>query len=1132
MLVSVTMAVAIEESEPFRKVEIVADGGNYAPDVRKIRKEKIPAIGCISLKSAKRFLLFFGLANQAVNDYLLSLSSAGEFNPEIPDQEPPTFLDIQSLTKLYTGTGDLLSGNMINTLMRQSNVKLSPYVNFIQKQQLSNLEIFAMALSLGTRSKYPQLIIRLQALGPDFSRKISEWFLSLFKSMMLNLGDCSSVILCGIMTFVREYKEESFSQWSGDGASTVLFVQDTMKMICQQRVKSEFFQHPSTPSSCRQQLMNTSVTSKNFIGCFTEPIDSDGRIYAGNGDPPGQHCYYISSGHNRLEQYRLSTFKHFPVTCPISKKSLAKAGFYFTEFFDRVKCCACGRTVERWNDTDNPNDIKWHKPDCSFAHGQECGNIPIQSLFRTSEQSKTLAKEKVLQQRDATGEVVRTVRYPADLPERIRQTGGTFEIGPNNAMKIQAGPGRQNTGNVGGLAAQAPSPRRWRMANVISSDHRRFLTNLHLNRELDRLATFARWPVGRPNVSPAALARTGFFYLGDMDRTQCFSCGGVLRNWTLEDDAMAEHRSHFSNCKMVLGTEQRNYKVNEFPDPPADRAIDYPCIFPFNPHMRNEVARQETFDRRWPVGRTAATSAEISEAGFFFLGERDRVKCWYCNGGLQNWEYDDIPWIEHAKWFPTCQFLLQVKGQHFVYRYFTMNPHLARPIIAKQDGATVDPGNAGGGSNQGNVDIPPSGSVDRQSEPTPKIIDPQVEIRKRKERVKTTMEKSDLVKNILLMGFDKQIVAALLEEKIESGNVANPDDIYDSMSSLLDDVMKKEQEIKEEERQMQAAAQIAELSNKTEKERMCKICFSNPADMVFMPCGHMRCCMECTQAIRQCPVCHKNIEKAIESQSQETTITEPTMVLEEKPQSQNYAPAPSGDGNEENSPPEDDEDSPDEEEIAAAPEAFVPPDEPRGCDQRDNVRNPEPPDSDVIPPGENFQQPPSDPDPIPYEARLASLLYNLHFRNNLTPTPHEFARAGFYGEGNQITCAGFGLQHLLDHLVNRPSRNIVLHRDDCPFYNRRRPCGYCTPTGIGQHSLDECVQCGQQPEIMMAFSELEEYFPQDPEMPQEADIRAFADLQCVVCRHTIPHRQNQDVCRVCSGVICEDCVNAGAYHGH
>ena len=35
-----------------------------------------------------------------------------------------------------------------------------------------------------------------------------------------------------------------------------------------------------------------------------------------------------------------------------------------------------------------------------------------------------------------------------------------------------------------------------------------------------------------------------------------------------------------------------------------------------------------------------------------FSGDRDRAKCWYCNGGLQNWEANDEPFTEHAKWFP------------------------------------------------------------------------------------------------------------------------------------------------------------------------------------------------------------------------------------------------------------------------------------------------------------------------------------------------------------------------------------------------------------------------------------------------------------------------------------------------
>lgn len=42
------------------------------------------------------------------------------------------------------------------------------------------------------------------------------------------------------------------------------------------------------------------------------------------------------------------------------------------------------------------------------------------------------------------------------------------------------------------------------------------------------------------------------------------------------------------------------------------------------------------------------------------------MRCYYCDGGLQNWEKTDNPWVEHAKWFPNCGFLKLVKGEKFL----------------------------------------------------------------------------------------------------------------------------------------------------------------------------------------------------------------------------------------------------------------------------------------------------------------------------------------------------------------------------------------------------------------------------------------------------------------------------------
>ena len=42
------------------------------------------------------------------------------------------------------------------------------------------------------------------------------------------------------------------------------------------------------------------------------------------------------------------------------------------------------------------------------------------------------------------------------------------------------------------------------------------------------------------------------------------------------------------------------------------------------------------------------------------------MRCFSCGGGLRNWDDGDIPWIEHARWYPHCDFLRQRKGDLFI----------------------------------------------------------------------------------------------------------------------------------------------------------------------------------------------------------------------------------------------------------------------------------------------------------------------------------------------------------------------------------------------------------------------------------------------------------------------------------
>ena len=67
------------------------------------------------------------------------------------------------------------------------------------------------------------------------------------------------------------------------------------------------------------------------------------------------------------ELYRMSTYSAFPTGVPVSERSLAHAGFYYTGVNNKGKCFCCGLMLDNWKQGDNP--IEKHKqlyPSCSF----------------------------------------------------------------------------------------------------------------------------------------------------------------------------------------------------------------------------------------------------------------------------------------------------------------------------------------------------------------------------------------------------------------------------------------------------------------------------------------------------------------------------------------------------------------------------------------------------------------------------------------------------------------------------------------------------------------------------------------------------------------------------------------------
>ena len=122
-----------------------------------------------------------------------------------------------------------------------------------------------------------------------------------------------------------------------------------------------------------------------------------------------------------------------------------------------------------------------------------------------------------------------------------------------------------------------------------------------MNTEKARLLTYETWPLSF--LSPAKLAKAGFYYIGPGDRVACFACDGKLSNWERKDDAMSEHQRHFPSCPFLkdLGQSASRYTVS-------------------NLSMQTHAARIRTFSN-WPSS-ALVHSQELASAGFYYTGKK------------------------------------------------------------------------------------------------------------------------------------------------------------------------------------------------------------------------------------------------------------------------------------------------------------------------------------------------------------------------------------------------------------------------------------------------------------------------------------------------------------------------------
>ncbi|XP_065586096.1 baculoviral IAP repeat-containing protein 2 [Cyrtonyx montezumae] len=440
--------------------------------------------------------------------------------------------------------------------------------------------------------------------------------------------------------------------------------------------------------------------------------------------PCGELKYDLS-----CELYRMSTFSTFPVNVPVSERRLARAGFYYTGVQDKVKCFSCGLVLDNWQPGDNA--MEKHKqvyPSCSFVQNMLSFNnlgLSTHSAFSPP--------------------------VTSNLSPSLRS--------------MTLSPGFEQVGYFSGSFSSFPQDPITTRAAEDLSHLRSKLHNPSMSTEEARLRTFHTWPL--MFLSPTDLAKAGLYYLGAADKVACFMCGGQLSNWEPKDNAMSEHRRHFPNCPFVesLTRDQPSFNVS-------------------NVTMQTHEARVKTFIN-WPT-RIPVQPEQLADAGFYYVGRNDDVKCFCCDGGLRCWESGDDPWIEHAKWFPRCEYLLRVKGGEFVSQVQARFPHLLEQLLSTSE-TPVDE----------NMD--PVIHFEPGESPSEDAI----------------MMNTPVVKAALEMGFSRRLIRQTVQSKILA-----TEENYKTVNDLVSDLLTAEDEKREEEKERQLEEVASDDLSLIRKNRM------------------------------------------------------------------------------------------------------------------------------------------------------------------------------------------------------------------------------------------------------------------------------------------------------------------------
>ncbi|XP_052060877.1 putative inhibitor of apoptosis [Mytilus californianus] len=260
--------------------------------------------------------------------------------------------------------------------------------------------------------------------------------------------------------------------------------------------------------------------------------------------------------------------------------------------------------------------------------------------------------------------------------------------------------------------------------------------------------------------------------------------------------------------------------------------------------------------KHWPSYLTQ-TPEEMATAGFFFTGIEDHCRCFFCGGGLRNWEPDDKPWTEHAHWYPNCAFVRQSKGQKIIDE---MQSNGYQPILQESEELNAC---------RRRPDLTTTGkehvAIDFSIHPAVLSVS---EFGYSECVVKKAYDLLHTARTKVITG--TTLLEAIFEMEEKTTKDRSNDTLKIGQAEQTEQIGRNEIPIEKQETTVDLELELSIRSLEEENQNLkdqqtCKICLDKPISIVFLPCGHMASCANCAPALRRCPICRVFIKGTVKA---------------------------------------------------------------------------------------------------------------------------------------------------------------------------------------------------------------------------------------------------------------------------